>query len=68
MELGRPLKKPMFDNPPVIDPLLPPGITFDCDFAHINVEMKVGRRPKHPGVEDIRVTSGCIPPLVSPPL
>ena len=54
--------------PPVIEPPLPPDIIFDCDCARINVEMKVRRRPKHPGVEDTCFPSGCISPLLSPPL
>ena len=62
------MKQLRVDTPPVIGPHLPPGLIFDCDFAHINVEMKFGRRPKHTGVEDTRVTFGFIPPRLSPPL
>ena len=62
------MKQPRFEIPPVIDPPLTPDLIFDCDYAHINVEMKVGRQPKNTGVEDTRVTYGCIPPRLSPPL
>ena len=55
------MKHPRVEIPPVIEPLLPPGLIFDCDFAHINVEMKFRRQPKHPGFEDNCVTYGCIP-------
>ena len=54
------MKQPRVEIPPVIEPPLPPGLIFDCDFSHINVEMKFRRRPKHPGFEDKFVTSGCL--------
>ena len=62
------MKQPRVDITPVIEPPLPPSLIFDCDFAHINVEMKFRRRPKHPGFEDNCVTYGCIPPRLSPPV
>ena len=59
-------EQPRVDISPVLGPYLSPDLIFDRDFAHGNVEMKVGKRSKQPGVDDPRVPSGDIPPCLSP--